>query len=191
MSCPQVPERFGELGPRILESVPCGPFLYPGASLPCSAPTYFLHIFMHGATDGPLLMDNLEPPPTHRVPAPLLGSCPPSLSSLLSTVTSPVRAAHTGSQLERPPLFFLREWWQKGVWLHSCRRMVAGCHCGVVHQAEEGPTWSPKRGAASGWLCLESRADPFLTLISLPPPCPAPSDHKRRCVCWKRGTRQR
>lgn len=106
MSCPQVPERFGELGPRILESVPCGPFLYPGASLPCSAPTYFLHIFMHGATDGPLLMDNLEPPPTHRVPAPLLGSCPPGLSSLLSTVTSPARAAHTGSQLERPPLFF-------------------------------------------------------------------------------------
>lgn len=102
-SCPQVPEWFGELSPRILELVPCGPFLYPGPFPFPPCPTSCLYTFMHGAPDGPLLMDNLEPPPTHPVPAPLLGSWPPASPLPRSTVTSPVGFAHTGFQPDRPP----------------------------------------------------------------------------------------
>lgn len=81
VSCPQDPELSGELGPGVLELVPCGPFLYPGLFSLSLCPHLFSPYIYAQATGGPGLMDNLEPPPTHPVTAPPLGSCPPGLSS--------------------------------------------------------------------------------------------------------------
>lgn len=81
---------------------PLWTFFIPWSHLsPPLPPPVFFYAFMYRPTDRPLLMDNLEPPPTQAVPAPLLGSCPQVFP--LSSVTSHVRVAHTGSHLGRLP----------------------------------------------------------------------------------------
>ena len=110
VSRPQDPERFGELAAGILESVPCGPSLYPGPfplSLSPSAPTSSLYTFIHRATGRSVLMDYVEPPPSCPVPA-LLGvvSPRPSLPSCpLPTVTSPEGCAHGDLSLRHHPMY--------------------------------------------------------------------------------------
>ncbi|KAL0597936.1 Histone demethylase UTY [Plecturocebus cupreus] len=74
VSCPQDSPWFGEWSLGILELVSCGPFSTPAPSLYLLAPTCFYARLCKGATDLPVLMDNLEASPTHA------GIMPPGLS---------------------------------------------------------------------------------------------------------------